>query len=81
MIHNVLHEHLEALVGSKPFSQIRTLIVQVASLLDLLRELLLSFAGTFGSGQFLPVCIERIPHRLSWRSRSAYDGSIYMGQG
>ena len=65
MIHNVLHKHIETLVGSKPFSQIWTLVVQVASLLNFLRELLLSFAGTFGSGQFLPVCIERIPHRLS----------------
>ena len=65
MIHNVLHEHIDTLVGSKPFSQIWTLVVQVASLLDFLRELLLSFAGTFGSCQFLPVCIERVPHCLS----------------
>lgn len=51
-------------MSSEAFAQVRAVLVQVPALLDLLGKFLFPLACSFCSGEFLPVCIQGVPHGL-----------------
>ena len=59
-----LHEHKPPLVFSEALPKVGTLVIEVTTLLQLLRQLLLTLPSTLCRGELLAVRIERVSHGL-----------------
>ncbi len=71
------------MIKLESLAKVRAILIQVAALLDLLREFLFPLSCAFSRSQFLPMGIQGVTHSLTGQSKpiSTNEDSVHVKKG